>query len=392
MKKLLPALVALLLALPASASSDLFISSTGNVGIGTTSPVYNLDVLGSTTSSSARLTSSSTDSTNLFLRNTTTGGQIWYAGTVGSSNPDGEDPGSFHIGLNGTGTFLGITTSGEVNVPNNESILGNLDVSGVATLGDGSTAVTQSPNDNSTKIATTAYVDNATGGGGSGVKSISVQTFTSSGTYTPTTGMAYAIVEIVGAGGGSSGCNGGSGAPGGGAGGYAKVLETAAQIGASETVTIGAAGSAGNSTPTAGGNGGTTSLGSLVSCTGGDGSSTVSGGGAGSVFFGPGATGGSCTVSTGDTIIASAGQQGGMGGGANYASADQQTGGYGGSNPLGWGGTQVFSASGGSHATSSASSGVGYGSGAGGCASSSGTLAGAAGNAGFITITEYSTQ
>jgi len=41
---------------------------------------------------------------------------------------------------------------------------GDVNITGVATLGNGSTATTQSANDNSTKIATTAYVDSAVAG------------------------------------------------------------------------------------------------------------------------------------------------------------------------------------------------------------------------------------
>ncbi len=159
MKKILPALVALVLTLPAHASSSLYVSSTGNVGIGTTAPAYTLDVLGSTTSSTERLSSSSTDSTNLFLNNTSTGGQDWYVGTAGSANVAGEAVGDFHIGLAGTGSYLIIGTGGNISVPYNLGVTGTLSVTGAATLGNGSTAVTQSAGDSSTKIATDAFVN-----------------------------------------------------------------------------------------------------------------------------------------------------------------------------------------------------------------------------------------
>jgi hypothetical protein len=165
--------------------------------------------------------------------------------------------------------------------------------------------------------------------GGSAFQSVNIQTFTASGTYTPTAGMKYCIIEAVGGGGGSSSgtnggnggnttvgslitCNGGfagnflSGAPGGqggtstggnvniqggssqsqssviiggssyfsgggavafsthniaansgagaagprvggGAGGYSRLVASAATIGASQVVTIGAGGIAGSS-------------------------------------------------------------------------------------------------------------------------------------------------
>lgn len=127
-----------------------------------------------------------------------------------------------------------------------------------------------------------------------------IQVFTSSGTYTPTSGMKYCIIELVGGGGGGGGCSTtGSGTvsagAGGGGGGYARGLFTAADIGASKTVTIGAAGSAGTAGGGGGGTGGTTSVSTLLTGTGG-----VGGGG---------------SSATGTTISSVAGGDGGSGGG-----------------------------------------------------------------------------
>lgn len=58
----------------------------------------------------------------------------------------------------GAGLALDVAGSGNFS--------GALDVGGIATLGNGSNAVTQGANDNSTKIATTAYVDAAVSTGG----------------------------------------------------------------------------------------------------------------------------------------------------------------------------------------------------------------------------------
>lgn len=102
---------------------------------------------------------------------------------------------------------------------------------------------------------------------------VNIQVFTASGTYTPTAGMKYCIVECIGGGGGGGGVaasstlNGAAG--GGGGGGYKRTIISAATIGASQTVTIGSAGSGGS---TSGGNGTagtTTSLGTLVGAGGG---------------------------------------------------------------------------------------------------------------------------
>lgn len=101
------------------------------------------------------------------------------------------------------------------------------------------------------------------------------QVFTSTGTYTPTAGMVKVDIQVVGGGGGGGGAAAtgltefalGGGA---GGGGYAQGIFTAAAIGASQAVTIGAAGIAGaGATGATGGNGGTTSVGALISATGG---------------------------------------------------------------------------------------------------------------------------
>jgi Repeat of unknown function (DUF5907) len=125
-----------------------------------------------------------------------------------------------------------------------------------------------------TNLSMSGTTLNAAGGG---VVSVKQQVFTSSGTYTPSTGMLYCIVESVDGGGGGGGVKVASAAnvavAGGGYGGaYGRTRLTAAQVGVSQTVTIGAGGTGGNSTGTSGSNGGTTSLGVLhVGSTGGTG-------------------------------------------------------------------------------------------------------------------------
>lgn len=133
--------------------------------------------------------------------------------------------------------------------------------------------------------------------------SIAVQTFTTTGTYTPTSGMVYCVIECVGGGGGGGGApsTGGStvgGGGGGGAGEYAIGVFSSATIGASQSVTIGAAGTANSGTT--GGNGGNSSVGStLISANGGSGglSNSVNGSiGVGGGAGGTGGTGGSYRV------------------------------------------------------------------------------------------------
>lgn len=159
-----------------------------------------------------------------------------------------------------TGAVTAVGPGSAVASISNNAITSAKIASSVALAGS-PTTTTQSGADNSTKIATTAMVQAAiTAAIPSGsIKTVSKQIFTSSGTYTPSTGMAYCLVRIVG-GGGGGGVGGGASA--GGAGGGAEVLLTAAQIGASKMVTIGAGGAITFA-------GGSSSLGTLAVATGG---------------------------------------------------------------------------------------------------------------------------
>lgn len=132
------------------------------------------------------------------------------------------------------------------------------------------TAPTAGAGTNTTQIATTAFVlANA-------VSSIVIQKFTANGTYTPTSGMKYCLVQAWGGGGGGGGGTGSAGgifsANGGGAGGYSLARLTAAQIGVSKTVAIGAGGNGGAAGNNQGSAGGDTTLGStLIIAKGGSG-------------------------------------------------------------------------------------------------------------------------
>lgn len=214
--------------------------------------------------------------------------------------------------------------------------------------------------------------------GGGNISRVVIQKFTSSGTYTPTPGMKSCLVRAVGGGGGGGGVSsvaGGTAAAGGGAGSYGERLLTAAQIGASQTVTIGAGGSAGTSGGGTGGNGGATSLGALLTTTGGNGgtgntSATVS------VNALPGGVGGS-----GD--INAVGQSGGAG--IVGTTAGGMVAGFGGSSPFGAGGIGYCNASSNPGNSALANSGAG-GSGAQGISTAN---AGGAGGTGYIVIVEF---
>lgn len=135
--------------------------------------------------------------------------------------------------------------------------------------------------------------------GGLGFSSIAYQVFTTSGTYTPTSGMAYCVVQCLAGGGAGGGANATaadslSSGGGGGAGEYAVSVFSASSIGVSQVVTIGAGGT-GVSAGT-GNTGGTTSLGVLITALGGLGgdasTASSSSGGANGGAGGTGGTGG----------------------------------------------------------------------------------------------------
>lgn len=216
-----------------------------------------------------------------------------------------------------------------------------------------------------------------------GVVTVKSQKFTSSGTYTPSTGMIYCIIECVGGGAGGGGVAGALafslGAGGGGSGGYSRLYSTAAAIGASQTVTIGTAGSAGSAGSNAGGNGGDTSVGTLCIGKGGT-------GGAGNSSSGFGTSGAGGVAGTG--TITSTGQCGGQGlyfsGSLGSASST-----FGGSSLFGGGGQPGLT-----FVTTAGAAGTGFGGGgAGGAAyNTASTVAGSAGSAGIVIITEYCSQ
>ena len=214
------------------------------------------------------------------------------------------------------------------------------------------------------------------------ISTVTTQTFTASGTYTPTSGMKFAIIEAVGGGGGGGGAvnaanfvvNG----AGGGSGGYSRVRVTAAQIGVSQTVTIGTAGTAGSTAGSNGGNGGNTTVGALCRANGGTGGGGNLGNTAG------GGAGGSSTAAIGDLVAAGIPGQGGTTVDPNASPA-----GNGGNSFFGGGGLGGYAAP---TATANGAVGGNYGAGGGG-GSANNSAAGASGgvgSAGFVIITEYS--
>lgn len=206
---------------------------------------------------------------------------------------------------------------------------------------------------------------------------INVQTFTASGTYTPTAGMKTAIVEVQGGGGGAGATGAGQSAlgGGGGSGSYAKSRYTAAQIGASQVVTIGIAGTGAIAGINSGGTGGTSSFGALASAPG------AVGGAGGSAGVSPILAGGGPpgARATGGNIINLAGATGGT---ALFIGTSTLSG-YGAGSPIAGGG------GGGKVNGSNPATAPGAGGGGGIALSSDTAKTGGAGGAGLIIVWEY---
>ena len=166
-----------------------------------------------------------------------------------------------------------------------------------------------------------------------------IQTFTGNGTWTKPTDALSVMVQAWGGGGGSGGCPAASAQPsaGGGGGGYKMHVFRASDLGATVSVTVGAAGAAGSSGGGTGGNGGTSSFGSHLTIAGGTGGA---GGSGGTISGGNGAAYGLLANDQGaggsGTSTGGAANYGGGGGGGCDAATD--IGGIGGASMYGGGG------------------------------------------------------
>ncbi|WMT13342.1 glycine-rich domain-containing protein [Serratia fonticola] len=209
-----------------------------------------------------------------------------------------------------------------------------------------------------------------------GGRLLNIQTFNTSGIYTPSQGTKFIVVEVQGAGGGSggvpeTGVSSVAASGGGGAGAYAKSMINSNFSGV--TVTIGAGGLAGASGGGPGGNGGSSSFGSLIICPGGSGGLTT---GFSAVPF-PTSRGGSIETAapTGGNIISAKGKPGG---GTTIINETVGT--------LGFGAASVYSGGGNGGGETGA-----YGSGACGVSnfSSHPATSGFAGGAGVVIVWEY---
>ncbi|WP_254215316.1 hypothetical protein [Burkholderia multivorans] len=239
---------------------------------------------------------------------------------------------------------------------------------GQAAVDDGTTAALLANFTNAVKAAATGRL-------------IGTQVFTGSGTYTPTPGMTFVIFEVQG--GGASG--GGATVPSAGnvsvgspgtAGAYARGKFTAAQVGASQAVTVGAG--APGQTGGGGLNGGTSSVGSLISAVGGVGGTMLNNAAApavnGNGNFATTVTGANLFSSSGTCASLSLALSGSIGAGAPGGSSLFGAGGYGvATNSTGTAALNSGAGGGGVVATSAAT----------------GSLSGGAGRSGIVIAWEY---
>ncbi|MET4208932.1 carbohydrate-binding protein [Bradyrhizobium sp. LA2.1] len=332
--------------------------ATGATGAaGTNAPTYG----GTSTTSLAIGTGSKAFTTQAGLAYTN-GARVRATATAGATG-----------WLEGVATYSGTTltiTSDKIS-GSGTGTAWNFNVVGEPGAGDLSSA------NNLSDLANKATSRNNLGAAGA----VKKQTFTASGTYTPSANLLYAIIECVGGGGGGGGLSGRGGtsnstADGGGAGSRSIKFASAATIGASQTVAIGAAGSGSTG---AGGAGGDTSVGTL--CIGKGGSGAVGGNAAP-----PGGLGG--VAGTGD--VTSTGAPGGPGAIGNSAYSIWVSGGPGGSSPYGGGGRGQSNTSGGASAVNGeTATGFGAGGAGAGVANSSSSATGGNGSPGLVIITEF---
>lgn len=204
--------------------------------------------------------------------------------------------------------------------------------------------------------------------------STDVQNFVADGTWTkPTNAKAVKVIAIGGGGGGGGVGTGGNNFAGGGGGGAGiEAMFDAADLGSTESITVGASGAGGTAGSNPGAAGGNSSFGSWLTAYGG-------GGGAGAASGTNGGGGGGGSTSAGTSVTSTTG---GAGGGLQGGAAGATSifgGGGGGSSAVG--GESIHGGGGGGGASAGAQCAGGnsiYGGGGGGNGATTGGVGGTA--------------
>ncbi len=401
-----------------TATSSLFLATSGYVGIGTVSPTANLQVSSASGSTTITLKPPSGIGNNL-VSNV----DLW--GTFGAFPSDtgvrraaniqggfapttaawGGEYMAFGVGNNGASNdgatlpiermrIVGDTGNvgiGDTTPDHKLDVAGNIgmDASSYLNFGDTDGTTGYGIRDNGGVVE----VKNS-GGSWMNIGVADYQEFTGNGTWTKPSGVAnnqIVMVTMWGAGGGGGGTIGTFNSFGGGGGGGACTVTyfRASDLAGTVSVTVGTAGTAGNTSGTSGGVGGNTTFGTLATAYGGgggagdNGGTTAVGGGGGGGTAGAGGT-----VTAGSAASGASGlPDGGTGGGAALPTAPTK--GY-----LGGGGGGYSQDTGASTGASSQCGGGGGGGGNNGAGPAGGTsgMGGAGGAGGNNTTGSNGTQ
>lgn len=290
-----------------------------------------------------------------------------------------------------TATYPSTTTINQVLYSSANNTVAGITAANNGTMISGTTGVPSWLANGTTGQVLTATTGSPPSWGTAPVTQVTAQKFTATGafTYTPTSNLKYVIVELQGAGGGSGGAGqtvaNVAASGGGGGGAYARFILTAAQVGASLSGSVGAAGTAGTNAPGNGGTGGSTTLATTSAWTAAGGVGGTAGT-AGATSVSTGGAGGTVTTGTGTLVMSASGQDGGTG---SAAATSAGLSGKGGNSTLGSGGASTFYGSVNNAAVGFA--GAGYGGGAGGSIGfgTNAAQTGGAGANGIAIFTEF---